>query len=652
MNKMNRSILMIALSMNKIKKTYGITSILEDISFSIREGERVALVGVNGSGKTTLFRILTGETDYDGGEIYYGKDLSLGYLSQNLDAGEGNTLLEEVLRVFEDVMLLEKELRHLEESIAEAGTAEDHGKLDSLMALYAGKTEQFQELNGYACQSEAKGILIGLGFSEAELSKSVDTLSGGEKTRLMLGKILLRKPNILLLDEPTNHLDTLSIQWLETFLKQYTGTIFVISHDRYFLDQLTTRTFEIANKKLRTYSGNYSYYIRQRQTEAEIEEKHYEENRAEIKRQQEVISKLRSFGREKQVKRARSREKLLEKIEVVDRPDTVRKQAQIRFRPNILSGKDVLQAKGLGKSYGERLLFEGVNLEIYRGEKIALIGANGTGKSTLFNILLGEDREFAGEVCFGKGVHPVYFDQKREDLNPDDLVLDAVWNSYPRLTETQIRSMLGAFLFTGDEVYKQIKSLSGGEKARISLLKLMLSDSNFLFLDEPTNHLDIRSKEILEDALCAYEGTAFVISHDRYFLNKVPDRILLLEDRKITEYHGNYDYYIEKKKMSEEQALFLSEETAPTKTQQKLQKKKDKDKEKEERKQKAYLKSLEEQIREIEETLHSLDEALCDPGIYADPEKVRSITEEQETLKAALAEQMIEWENLLLELEE
>lgn len=643
---------MISLSMNHIQKTFGVETILKDISFAIHEGERVALVGSNGAGKTTLFKILMQEIEYDSGDIYYGKDLSLGYLSQDTTITKDVGLLEDVLMIFEDIMQLEQEIRHLEQEIAEAGRQEDHEGLPLLMKNYDKKIEQFNKLNGYAYHSEAKGILIGLGFSENDFDKKVQMLSGGEKTRLMLGKLLLKKPDILLLDEPTNHLDTESLQWLETFLKQYTGTIFVISHDRYFLDQLTNRTFEIVNKTLKIYNGNYSYYIKQRQAETEIEEKHYEENLAERKRQQEVITKLRSFGREKQIKRARSREKLLDKMEVMEKPNYMKKRANIRFVPNILSGKDVLKIENLKKSYDERLLFEQLNLNVYRGEKIALIGANGSGKSTLFNILLGENTADEGSIHFGINVFPVYFDQKREDLNPSSNVIDAVWDVYPRLSETQVRTMLGAFLFSDNDVYKLIESLSGGEKARISLLKLMLSNSNFLFLDEPTNHLDIESKEVLEDALSAYEGTVFVISHDRYFLNKVPDRILVLENQRITEYPGNYDYYIEKKKVMQEQLQFFSEDQESiTKTQRKIQKKKEKDREKEEKKLKIQLKDIEEKIHEKEKNLQELDELLCMENIYSDPSEVKEIIEKKTLIQQALDSLMEEWELLLLDIE-
>lgn len=641
---------MIALAMNNIKKTFGIDTILENISFSINEGERIGLVGSNGAGKTTLFKIITGELDYDNGEIYFGKDLTIGYLAQNTEIATTNTLLEEVLTVFEGVMVLEKEIRILEHEISDAGAKEDFTLLDRLMKQYSLKTEEFTKINGYAYNSEAKGILIGLGFKEEDFSKEVRMLSGGEKTRLMLGKLLLKKPDILLLDEPTNHLDTDSVQWLESFLKQYRGTIFVISHDRYFLDELTNKTYELFSRELKIYNGNYSFYVKQRLVDEEIALKTYEENQSQIKRQQEVIDKLKAFGREKQVKRARSREKLLDKMEKVEKPNYLKKKAKITFNTKIKSGKDVMKIRGVSKSYGERTLFSEVNLDIYREEKIALIGPNGAGKSTLFNILLGEDKNFEGEITFGTNVRPVYFDQDRDDLNHDVNILDEVWSTYPHIKEADLRSMLGAFLFFGDDVFKLVGTLSGGEKARISLLKLMLSDSNFLFLDEPTNHLDIESKEVLEDALCAYEGTVFVISHDRYFLNKVPDKILVLENQEIKEYFGNYDYYMEKKAMEKAAKEFENQsEDSSTKTQLKVQRKKDKEKEKEERKLKKQLTDTENRIHAIEQEITDLDHELCKEEVYSNPEKSMEITDLKTALNNELGDLLELWEKLLEE---
>lgn len=641
---------MIALAMNNIKKTFGIDTILENISFSINEGERIGLVGSNGAGKTTLFKIITGEYDYDNGEIYFGKDLTIGYLAQNTEISTDNTLIEEVLTVFEDVMILEREIRILEQEISKAGEKEDFTLLDRLMKSYSKKTDEFTEINGYAYNSEAKGILIGLGFKEEDLKKEVRMLSGGEKTRLMLGKLLLKKPDILLLDEPTNHLDTDSVQWLEAFLKQYKGTIFVISHDRYFLDELTNKTFELFSRQLKIYNGNYSFYVKQRLVNEEIAVKTYEENQSQIKRQQEVIDKLKSFGREKQVKRARSREKLLDKMEKIEKPNYLKPKAKISFNTKVKSGKDVMKIREVSKAYGERTLFSHVNLDIYRGEKIALIGPNGAGKSTLFNILLGEDKNFQGDITFGTNVFPVYFDQDRDDLNKGINILEEVWSTYPHIKEAELRSMLGAFLFFGDDVFKLIGALSGGEKARISLLKLMLSDSNFLFLDEPTNHLDIESKEVLEDALCAYEGTVFVISHDRYFLNKVPDKILVLENQEIKEYFGNYDYYMEKKAIEKAAREFENQtEDTSTKTQVKMQRKKDKEKEKEEKRLKKQLVETEERIHKIEEEITDLDHELCKEEIYSNPEKAKEITDKKASLHTELEECMELWERLLEE---
>lgn len=639
---------MISLAVNNIDKSFGIDKILDNISFSINEGERVALVGSNGSGKTTLFKIITKEADHDSGDIFYAKDLSIGYLSQSIDIYNDNTILEEVLTVFEHIMLLEKEIVSLEHQISEAASSDDHTHMERLMKVYSQKTQQFTDLNGYEYNSQAKGILIGLGFSDTDLSKRMNMLSGGEKTRVMLGKLLLKKPDILLLDEPTNHLDTASVQWLEAFLRQYSGTILVISHDRYFLDQLTSKTMELYNKRLKIYNGNYSYYVQQRHLQEILEQKAYEDNQSEIKRQQEVIDKLKSFGREKQVKRARSREKLLDKMEKVDKPELLKKKASISFEPSVKSGKDVLRVREFAKSYGERLLFEDVNLDVYSGEKIALIGANGSGKSTLFNILLGEDINFEGSIEFGTNVHPIYFDQERDDLSHGKSIINEVWDTYPNLKETNLRNMLAAFLFFKDDVYKLVGTLSGGEKARISLLKLMLSDSNFLFLDEPTNHLDIESKEVLEDALVNYSGTVFVISHDRYFLNKVPDKILVLEDNRITEYLGNYDYYIEKKAMEKAEIEFQNEKKPDfTKTQLKTQKKKDKEKEKEEKRAKQALSQTENDIHLTESEIAKLDEQLCLEEVYSNPQKTLEIAESKKRLEDRLSELMEQWETLL-----
>lgn len=641
---------MITLALNNISKSYGIDTIIEQVTFSLNEYEKVGLVGINGAGKSTLFKIISGELQQDTGTVFLSKDTSVGYLEQNVSIDSDNTLYEEVLDVFHDVMLLERELRSLERRIAEH--SEDETALESLMKTYALKSEEFSRINGYAYHSEAKGILIGLGFREEEMNKKVNTLSGGEMTRLMLSKLLLKKPNLLLLDEPTNHLDMNSVQWLEVYLKMYKGNVIVISHDRYFLDQLIGRTLELRNKTLYVYNGNYSYYLAKKDLEEELAIKSYKDNQAELKRQQEIIRQLKAFGREKQVKRARSREKLLSKMDKVEKPQILQQQARISFSPSVQSGYEILHAYDLEKSYGNRHLFSKIRLDIYRGEKVALIGPNGSGKTTLFRILLGKETQDEGEITYGTNVQPAYFDQTRSDLTASNTVMEEVWQSYPHLKETQLRNMLAAFLFTGDDVFKLISDLSGGEKSRISLLKLMLSTSNFLFLDEPTNHLDIQSKEVLENALTAYEGTLFFISHDRYFLNKVADRILVLTENGVEEYLGNYDYYQEKLAEQREALNILHPPESINKTQIKQQKKKEKEKEKERKAIKKKISAIEECISSLEEKIEQLDHELCKEEVYTSQNESVRVQREKEETNKKLQEAMTDWEQLLLELEE
>ena len=643
---------MITLSVNNITKSYGIETIINDISFAINEGEKIGLVGSNGAGKTTLFRIITGRLEKDSGQIFFGKDITIGYLEQNVKTESENSLLDEALLCFEDVIKLERELRELEHRISESA----HDKnLDSLMNEYSRKTEQFTNMNGYSYNSEARGILKGLGFSESDFEKPVNLLSGGEQTRLMLSKLLLKKPDVLLLDEPTNHLDTMAVEWLETYLKQYRGNVVVISHDRYFLDKIVDRIFEIHNRTLTQYGGNYTDYLEKRETVQQLMEKEYKENQEEIKRQKDIIAQLKAFGREKQVKRARSREKLLDKMDTVDKPDFAKKKASITFSPSVTSGYEVMKVESLSKAFGERVLFSDLDIQIFRNEKVALLGPNGVGKTTLFNILLGKDTAYQGQVTYGTNVHPVYFDQTRQDLNQENSIIDEVWNEYPSLTETRVRSMLAAFLFTGDDVYKRISSLSGGEQSRISLLKLMLSNANFLFLDEPTNHLDIESKEVLENALNVYEGTVFFISHDRYFINKLADKVLVLTEDGIREFLGNYDYYQEKlqhEKEDRERNQSEASQSNVTRTQIKAQQKKDKEKEKEYRKLKKSVTDTEQRISEIESEIENCHQQLCLEEIYSNPEMTKKVTEEKNRLETELAEAFEKWEELHLMLED
>ena len=543
---------MIVLSCNNLNKSFGIDSILENVNFTVNEYDKIGIIGVNGTGKTTLFKIISGIYGYDSGDIYTSKDCEIGYLEQNTNFHSENTILEEVLEVFKDVIEMEKYLRDLEHKISEESSNTNSTTLEKLMNEYSNKLEAFSDMNGYGYKSEAKGVLKGLGFSDEDMDKPISILSGGEKTRVLLGKLLLKKPTLLLLDEPTNHLDSEAIEWLEVFLKQYKGTVILISHDRYFLDQVVNRIFEIHNKKLKTYNGNYSDFIKASAIEKELELKKFEDQQKDIKKQEKSIERLKAFGREKHLKRARSKEKALAKVDVLDKPEAYRKKAKIEFNPSVTSGNDVLQLRDISMGYGERILFKDLNLDIYRGEKVALIGANGIGKSTLFKIIMNEITPLSGDIKFGTNVNVSYFHQEQKTLNLDNTIIDEIWEDNKQLTQTSLRTMLGAFLFEGEEVFKKISTLSGGERARVAILKLILSNANLLLLDEPTNHLDIDSKEVLEEALSSYTGTIFTISHDRYFLNTVVDKVLVLDENGITEYLGNYDYYIEKKKQVQE----------------------------------------------------------------------------------------------------
>ena len=642
---------MVSLSINNLKKTYGVDVIFDNVSFTINEREKVGIVGKNGAGKTTLFNIIADIEKADSGDIFIAKDSNVGYMSQNVNISSEKTVIEEVLTVFEDLINLENEIREIEHQISLYH--DDVQKSEELLKIYSRKTEYFAENDGYSYNSLARGVLIGLGFSSEDLNKDVNLLSGGEKSRLLLAKILLKKPNILLLDEPTNHLDMDSISWLETFLKNYNGTVLIISHDRYFLNTLTVKTIDMSRKTAKMYNFSYENYVIEKEKDEELEMKNYELNKAEIKRQKEIIEQLKAFGREKQVKRARSREKALDKMEVIYRPVKEKLKSNIMFESSVKSGKDVIQVENISKSFGERKLFENVNMDIYRSEKIAIIGANGAGKTTFFNILLGLETPDSGSVSYGTNVNKEYFNQERTDLNMENNVISEVWNSYPNLKEVQVRNYLAGFLFTGDEVFKKIDDLSGGEKSRISLLKLMLSKANLLFMDEPTNHLDIASKEILEDAICAYDGTVFVISHDRYFLNKVPDRIFELKDGKFTEYLGNYDYMMEKKAEIEDYNNFLkSQENSPTKTQIKTQKKKDKELEKERKKLKNDEKKLLDEIHRLEEKIVHIDKELCKEEVYTDAQKMKDYSREKIEIQDKIEDLYEKWEVLSIMLEE
>ena len=637
---------MIVLSCNNLNKSFGIDTILENVSFTVNEYDKVGIIGVNGTGKTTLFKILSGIYGYDSGDIYLGKGVEIGYLEQNTNFHSEGTIFEEVLEVFKDLIEMETYLRDLEVKIANESSNPNSKELEKIMNEYSNKLEKFSELNGYGYKSEAKGVLKGLGFSDEDMDKKINILSGGEKTRVLLAKLLLKNPSLLLLDEPTNHLDSEAIEWLEVFLKQYKGTVIIISHDRYFLDQVVNRVFEIHNKKLRTYNGNYSKFIELSKVEKELELKKFEDQQKEIKKQEESIDRLKAYGREKHLKRARSKEKMLDKVEVLDRPEIYRKKANIKFSPSVTSGNDVLEARDISMGYGDRTLFNNLNLNIYRGEKVALIGPNGAGKSTLFKIIMNSLQPLTGSVKLGTNVHVDYFHQEQKTLNLDNTIIDEIWNDHPQLTQTTLRTMLGAFLFEDEEVFKKISTLSGGERARVAILKLILSNSNFLLLDEPTNHLDIDSKEVLEEALLNYEGTLFTISHDRYFLNTVIDKILVLDENGITEYLGNYDYYIEKKKQAQEMSIVATTEEK-TKTQLKDEKRKEREQREIEKKARVKRQNIEKEIEEVELKIEELDVLMCQEEVYSNPEKAKEVSQNKSDLENRLSQLYEEWEEYM-----
>lgn len=637
---------MIVLSCNNLNKSFGIDSILENVNFTVNEYDKIGIIGVNGTGKTTLFKIISGIYGYDSGDIYTSKDCEIGYLEQNTNFHSENTILEEVLEVFKDVIEMEKYLRDLEHKISEESSNTNSTTLEKLMNEYSNKLEAFSDMNGYGYKSEAKGVLKGLGFSDEDMDKPISILSGGEKTRVLLGKLLLKKPTLLLLDEPTNHLDSEAIEWLEVFLKQYKGTVILISHDRYFLDQVVNRIFEIHNKKLKTYNGNYSDFIKASAIEKELELKKFEDQQKDIKKQEESIERLKAFGREKHLKRARSKEKALAKVDVLDKPEAYRKKAKIEFNPSVTSGNDVLQLRDISMGYGERILFKDLNLDIYRGEKVALIGANGIGKSTLFKIIMNEITPLSGDIKFGTNVNVSYFHQEQKTLNLDNTIIDEIWEDNKQLTQTSLRTMLGAFLFEGEEVFKKISTLSGGERARVAILKLILSNANLLLLDEPTNHLDIDSKEVLEEALSSYTGTIFTISHDRYFLNTVVDKVLVLDENGITEYLGNYDYYIEKKKQVQEMnTVEVVEEK--TKTQLKEEKRKEREQREAEKKNRVKRQNIEKEIEETEAKIEEMDVLLCKEEVYSNPEKSKDVSLQKASLEEKLSALYEEWESLM-----
>ena len=634
------------LACQNICKAFGDNEVLKNASFHIEEREKAAIVGINGAGKSTLLKIIIGEMAADDGQTVINKGATIGYLAQHQEMQSGNTIFDELLTVKQDVLDLEARIRSMELSMKQAEGAE----LQELMDQYARLSHEFEQKNGYAWKSEITGVLKGLGFTEEDFSKHVDTLSGGQKTRVSLGKLLLSKPDIIMLDEPTNHLDMGSITWLETFLMNYQGAVLIVSHDRYFLNRVVTKVIEIDQGEVTTFMGNYSDYAQKKAMLREAQMQAYLNQQREIKHQEEVIAKLKSFNREKSIKRAESREKMLDKLDVLDKPSEVKADMHIELEPRVVSGNDVLTVLGLSKAFPPQTLFKDIDFEIKRGERVALIGSNGTGKTTILKILNQVLPADEGEVHLGSRVQIGYYDQEHHVLHMEKTVFEELSDAYPTLTNTKIRNVLAAFLFTGDDVFKRIKDLSGGERGRVSLAKLMLSEANFLILDEPTNHLDIVSKEVLEDALNHYTGTVLFVSHDRYFINTVATRILDLENQGLTNYIGNYDYYLEKKEtmvnFTAAPSKMVSAEEATADTDSKLDWKQQKEQQAQLRKKQNELKKVESRIEELEDRDKEIDAELEKKEIFTNVAEVTKLSKEKDAIQTELEELYEKWEEL------
>ena len=633
------------LACHNLNKSFGDQVIVKDGSFHIEDREKVALVGVNGAGKSTLLKMIIGELPVDGGNITLAKDKTLGYLAQHQDLSCGKTIYEEVESAKTEILELEEQIRNVEQELSHlTGTA-----LEEKLSTYHRLTSAFERADGYAYKSEVTGVLKGLGFAEDEFSKCVDDLSGGQKTRVSLGKLLLTKPDILLLDEPTNHLDMNSIAWLETYLLNYPGAVLIVSHDRYFLNRVVTKVIEIELGTVMSYSGNYTAYAEKKRQIRDARLKEYLNQQREIKHQEAVIEKLKSFNREKSIKRAESREKMLDKMVLVDKPAEINSDIHLHLEPSCTSGNDVLKVEQLSKSFPPQTLFQNIDFEIKRGEHVAIIGDNGTGKTTLLKILNHVIPADSGTFTLGTNVKIGYYDQEHHVLNMDKTIFDEISDDYPTLTNTRIRNILAAFLFTGDDVFKLIGDLSGGERGRVSLAKLMLSEANFLILDEPTNHLDIASKEILENALNDYTGTVLYVSHDRYFINQTASRILELTGNTFINYIGNYDYYLEKKE--ELNKVYLGntqvvETTSSAPSTSKLSWQEQKEEQARQRKRQNDLKKTEERIAKLEERNMEIDELLAQEEIYTNSVKCQELAKEKSSNEEELELLYDKWTEL------
>lgn len=637
------------LSCNHISKSFVTGDVLTDCSFHIEDHEKAAIVGLNGAGKSTLLKIITGEMSPDSGDVTISKGKNIGYLAQNQDISADSTIMDEMLKTKEYLINMEERIRSLETEM-KSKTGEE---LEALMDTYSKLNHTFELENGYAYKSEITGVLKGLGFTEDDFDKKISSLSGGQKTRVFLSRLLLLKPDIILLDEPTNHLDMTSIAWLETFLTNYPGAVIIVSHDRYFLDKIVTHVIEIENHTIRSYTGNYSAFAEKKEKIRDAELKHYYNQQREIKHQEEVIEKLKSFNREKSIKRAESREKMLEKMEVLNKPVFVDSEMHLKLTPQITSGNDVLTVKELSKSFGENVLFNNLDFEVKRGEKVAIIGDNGTGKTTILKIINNLIDADHGEISLGSKVVIGYYDQEHHVLTMENTLFEEISDAYPDMTGTEIRNVLAAFLFTGDDVFKRIADLSGGERGRVSLAKLMLSKSNFLILDEPTNHLDITSKEILENALNNYDGTVLYVSHDRYFINKTATRILDLKNKKLVNYIGNYDYYLEKcdemTKIYAPETVSLSSgssSSAGTAPAAKADWKAQKEEQAKLRKIQNEIKKTESRIDELEQIISECDSELAKPEYATNVGKLMEIQKSKEAAESELETLYEKWEEL------
>ena len=639
------------LSCQNISKAFVENQVLKNVSFHIEDHEKAAIVGINGAGKTTLLRIIVGEMTPDDGQVVLAKDKTLGYLAQNSTVDTSHTIYEELLSVKADLLRLEEKIRECENDMKHA----DGDALEDLMKQYTSLTHAFETGGGYLYRSELVGVLKGLGFTEDEFSKPVATLSGGQKTRVALGRLLLQNPDLIILDEPTNHLDMNSIAWLETYLLNYKGAVLIVSHDRYFLDRIAGKVIEIDQSKATTFMGNYSDYAVKKEQLRVAAWNAYMNQQRDIKHQEEVIEKLKSFNREKSIKRAESREKMLDKIEVIEKPSEVRTDMKLTLTPRILSGNDVLTVEHLSKSFDSHKLFTDVNFEIKRGEHVAIIGDNGSGKTTLLKILNGLVPADQGTFRLGSNVEIGYYDQEHHVLHSEKTLFEEISDDYPYLNNTQIRNVLAAFLFTGEDVFKRISDLSGGERGRVSLAKLVLSNANFLILDEPTNHLDIMSKEILEDALNGYEGTILYVSHDRYFINRTAHRILDLTEGQFVSYVGNYDYYLEKHDTvmaaigARTPQNTDADNTAAAKAAEsevKLDWKAQKEEQARLRKKENDLKKCEEKIAELEARISEIDTEMSDPTIGTQVAKLQELSKEQTSCQEQLEKLYEQWEEL------